>query len=67
MKFKPHQKCWSIEEGKIKEHFIQDIGFTSKGYQLIKVQDQWHQSTQFFSKLQKAMDVEEGSSFRMFR
>ena len=67
MKFKPHQKCWSIENGQIKEHFIQDIGFTSKGDQLIKVKDEWHSSTQFFNKLEKAMDVEEGSSFCMFR
>jgi len=67
MKFKPHQKCWSIENDKIKEHTIQDVGFTSSGEQLIKVNDQWHEHASFYTSFKKAMEVEEGNTFRMFR
>lgn len=67
MKFKPHQKCWSVENGKIKEHTIQDIGFTFAGKQLIKINDQWHEPKKFYATREKATDVEEGLSFKMFR
>lgn len=67
MKFKPHQKCWSIKDSKINEHTIQDIGFTSGGKQLIKIDEQWHEHKNFYPTRNKAMEVEEGNTFRMFR
>lgn len=67
MKFKPHQKCWSIQGNEINEHIIQDIGFTPSGKQMIKIDNQWHEPKKFYATRDKAMDVEEGILFKMFR
>ena len=66
MIYTPGQKCWSLEDGNIKQHIIEDVGFTPLT-QIIKIDGLWHVADAYFSKLEKAKEAEERYTFRMFK
>ena len=63
--FETNKKVWSIGENGIIEHTVEDVRIVNKETQ-IKINNKWHASTDFYSSLSKAMDVEEGHLFMSF-